>query len=199
MDGGSKGKRPDLSAKELEKLRGELVVILPIFLFSLFIFLGSFQFRSGARDVPMLVGLLTAILTGMRLYHIMNPKSKIGTFKEAGLSGEFDSIKEKIEEETLHGHYEEAPGREITFRDEIKAFIGLVGCFVAFLLFGYIVGIFFAIVGACYFYGLRKKKVILITLVSMYFIVYLLLYKILEAPADFGFVLEPVLASLGLI
>ncbi len=107
MDTDSKGKGLDLSTKELKKLRGELVVILPIFLISLYFFLGSFQYKPEARDVPMLIGLLTAILSGMRLFHIIFPKSKIGEFKEAGLAGEFDSMKEKIEEEVLKGHYEE--------------------------------------------------------------------------------------------
>jgi len=191
-------KKSNLSTKELKKLRGELVVILPIFLFCLYIFIGSFQFKPGARDVPMLIGLLTVILSGMRLFHIIFPKSKIGRFKEAGLAGEFDSKREKIKEEVLK-EYEEESSQEITFRDEWKAFIGLIGCFATFLLFGYIVGTFFAIAGSYYYYGLRKTGILLITLVSMYIIIYLLLYKLLEAPADFGLVLEPILMSLGII
>jgi len=198
MDTDSKGKGLDLSTKELKKLRGELVVILPIFLISLYFFLGSFQYKPEARDVPMLIGLLTAILSGMRLFHIIFPKSKIGEFKEAGLAGEFDSMKEKIEEGVLKGHYEEVT-QEKTFRNEVKAFIGLIGCFTAFLLFGYIVGTFFAIAGSYYFYGQRKIGALLITLASMYIIIYLLLYKLLEAPEDFGLMLEPILMSLGLI
>ncbi len=198
MGSDSREKRLDLSIKELKKLRGELVVILPIFLISLYFFLGSFRYKPEARDVPLLIGLLTAILSGMRLFHIIFPKSKIGKFKEAGLAGEFDSMKEKIEDEKLKGHYEEST-QEYAFRDEVKAFIGLVVCFIAFLIFGYIVGTFFAIAGSYYYYGQRKIGVLLITLVSMYIIIYLLLYKLLEAPSDFGLVLEPILRSLDFI
>jgi hypothetical protein len=192
------GKGPDSSIKELHKLRGELVVIVPIFLISLYFFLGSFQYKPGARDVPMVIGLFTVILTGMRLFHIIFPESKIGQFKEAGLAGEFDSKVDNIKAEVLKG-YEEEAAVEITRGDEGKAFLGLIGCFVAFLLFGYIVGSFFAIAGSYYYYGLRKTVPLLITLASMYAIIYLLLYKLLEAPSDFGILLEPVLISLGLI
>ncbi len=192
------GKGSDLGVKELKKLRGELVVIVPIFLVSLYFFLGSFQYKPGARDVPMVIGLFTVILTGMRLFYIVFPKSKIGEFKEAGLAGEFDSKVENIKAEVLKG-YDEEPAPEFTRYDEWKAFIGLVGCFVAFLLFGYIVGSFFAIVGSYYYYGLRKAVPLLITLASMYTIIYLLLYKLLEAPSDYGILLEPILMSLGLI
>lgn len=198
MGNDSREKGLDLSPKELKKLRGELVVILPIFLISLYFFLGSFQYKPEARDVPMLIGLLTAILSGMRLFHIIFPKSKIGEFKEAGLAGEFDSKREKIKAEVLKDFHEE-PAQKITFHDEVKGFIGLIGCFAAFLLFGYIVGTFFAIAGSYYYYGQRKIGALLITLTSMYIIIYLLLYKLLEAPADYGLMLEPILTSLGLI
>ncbi len=198
MGNDSGDKRLDLSPKELKKLRGELVVILPIFLISLYFFLGSFQYKPEARDVPLLIGLLTAILSGMRLYHIIFPKSKIGQFKEAGLAGEFDSKREKIKAEILKDFHEES-GQKIAFRDEAKAFIGLIGCFAAFLLSGYIVGTFFAIVGSYYYYGQRKIGALFITLVSMYIIIYLLLYKLLEAPEDFGLILDPILRSLDLI
>jgi len=191
-------KRPELSITELKNLRGELVVILPIFFVSLYFFLGSFQYKPGARDVPMVIGLLTVILTGMRLFHIVFPKSKIGVFKEAGLAGEFDSKMEDIKAEVLMGYVEEAEP-EITRWDEWKAFICLIGCFIIFLLLGYIVGSFFAIAGSYYYYGLRKKVPLFITIVSMYVIIYLLLYKLLDAPADFGLLLEPILTSFGLI
>ncbi len=198
MNNDSKEKGLELSPKELKKLRGELIVILPIFAISLYFFLGSFQYKPEARDVPLLIGLLTAILSGMRLYHIIFPKSKIGEFKEAGLAGEFDSKREKIKAEVLKDFHEES-GQKIAFRDEVKAFIGLIGCFSAFLLFGYIVGTFFAIAGSYYYYGQRKIGALLVTITSMYIIIYLLLYKLLEAPADYGLMLEPILTSLGLI
>jgi hypothetical protein len=195
----SKTKRSELSAKELKDLREELWIILPFFIFALYIFLGSFKYKFEARTVPMLIGAVTTLLSGMRLFHIIFPKSKIGQFKEAGLAGEFDTIKDKIEEETLKGKYEEAPTKEITFRDERKAFFALIGSFVAFLLFGYLVAIFFVIVGTSYYYGYKEKVKIFISLVSMYVICYLVLYKLLGAPEDFGILLEPILKSLNLI
>jgi hypothetical protein len=192
-------KKPEMSLKELKKLRQELWVVVPFFIFALYIFLGSFRYKLAARTVPMLIGIATAIMTGMRLFHIIFPGSKIGQFKEAGLAGEFDSIKDEIAEEKLKGKYEEAPSKEITFRDEGKAFLALIGCFVAFLLFGYLVAVFFVIVGTSYFYGYKEKLKILISLVSMYLLCYLVLYKLLGAPADFGILLDPVLRALNLI
>ena len=155
------------------------------------------ELDSGA--VPMLIGAVTAILTGMRIFHIVFPKSKIGSFKEAGLSGDFDRLKDDIEEEMLKGKYQEEPAGEITFRTEIKAFGALIGSSLAFILFGYLVGVFFVIVGTSYYYGYKEKLHILVSLVSMYIIVYGILYKMMGAPADYGLVLEPVLRSLGFI
>lgn len=200
-------KRSDPSPKELEKLRGELWIILPFFAFTLYIFLGSFQYKFEAAIVPMFVGFAMLILAGTRLFHIIFPKSKIGDFKESGLAGEFDSIKDQIEEEIQKRHEEEPskgitkeePAKQITFREEKKAFIALLFCFGSVLLFGYLIGAFFVIVGTCYYYGFKKKKKILITLVSMYFIIYVCLYKLLGAPADFGFLLQPILESLNLL
>ena len=192
-------KKPEMSLKELKKLRQELWVIVPFFIFALYIFLGSFRYKLAARTVPMLIGLVTTILTGMRLFHIIFPQSKIGQFKEAGLAGEFDTIKDKIEEETLKVKYEEVPTKEITFRDERKAFFALIGCFVAFLLFGYLVALFFVIVGTSYYYGYKEKLKILISLVSMYLLCYLVLYKLLGAPEDYGILLGPILQSLNLV
>jgi hypothetical protein len=199
MSNTSKTKRPELSAKELKDLREELWIILPFFIFTIYIFFGSFRYKLEARTVPMLIGFVTMILSGMRLFHIIFPKSKIGLFKEAGLAGEFDSIKDEIAEKTLKGKYEEAPAKEITFRDEGKAFLALIGCFVAFLLFGYLVAIFFVIVGTSYYYGYKEKVKIFISLVAMYLICYLVLYKLLGAPEDFGILLDPILRSLELI
>lgn len=192
-------KKPEMSVKELKKLRGDLWIILPFFIFALYIFLGSFRYKLAARTVPMFIGFGTTLLCGMRLFHIIFPKSKIGQFKEAGLAGEFDSIKDEIAEEALKGKYEEAPTKEITFRDEGKAFFTLIGCFVAFLLFGYLVAIFFVIVGTSYYYGYKEKMKIFISLVSMYLLCYLVLYKLLGAPEDFGVLLDPILRSLHLI
>jgi hypothetical protein len=189
----------DLAPKEQKKLRGELFVLVPGLIFALTLFAGSFQMEFDAGAVPMLIGLGTAILIGMRIFHVLFPKSKIGAFKEAGLGGDFDRLKDEIEEETLKGKYEEKPARKITFRTEIKAFGALIGSSLSFILFGYLVGIFFVIVGTSYYYGYRYKGHILISLVSMYIIVYVILYKMLEAPADYGLLLEPILRSLGLI
>ncbi len=196
MNSSEKRKR-DLSAKEIKDLRRELVVILPFFLFSLYIFLASLPHKFEVKAVPMIIGAITTLLTGMRLFHIIFPRSKIGQFKGASLSREFDGLKEEIEEETLKG--KEEPAKEITFRDERKAFIGLIGSFAAFLLFGYMVGMFFVIVGISYYYGHKKKGQVFISLLAMYVICYLIIYKALEAPIDYGLVLEPILKLLHLI
>ncbi len=200
-------KRPDPSPKELERLRGELWIILPFFAFTLYMFLGSFQYKFEAAVVPMFIGFAILVLSGIRLFHIIFPKSKIGDFKEAGLAGEFDSIKDQIEEEIQKRQMEESgeritkegPTSQITFREEKKAFAALLFCFACVLLFGYLVGAFFVIVGTCYYYGFKKKGKLLITLASMYFIIYVCLYKLLGAPADFGLLLQPILESLHLI
>ena len=202
-----KTKRPDPSPKELEKLRGELWIILPFFAFTLYIFLGSFQYKFAAAVVPMFIGFATLVLAGIRLFHIIFPKSKIGDFKEAGIAGEFDSLKDQIEEEIQKRQEEEPanqitkeePAKQITFREEKKAFIALLFCFGSVLLFGYLVGAFFVIIGTCYYYRFKKKWKLLITLASMYFIIYVCLYKLLGAPADFGLLLQPILESLNLL
>ena len=199
MSNSAEKKMPGPTPKELKKLREELWIILPFFIFCLYIFLGSFRYKFEARTVPEFIGIATAILVGMRLFHIIFPKSKVGEFKEAGLAGEFDSIKEGIEEGALKGKYEEEPAKEITFRDERKAFYAAIGCVIVFVLFGYLVGMFFVIVGTSYYYGYKKKIQILISLVSMYLLGYVVLYKVLGAPADFGLVLEPILDALDLI
>jgi hypothetical protein len=207
MNKSLKTKISDPSQKELDQLRGELWIIIPFFAFTLYIFLGSFQYKFAAAVAPMFIGFATLVLVGVRLFHITFPKSKIGVFKEAGLAGEFESIKEQIEEEVLKRSEEESikdfaeeePAKQITFREEKKAFIALLFCFGSVLLFGYLVGTFFVIVGPCYYYGFKKKWKILITLASMYFIIYVCLYKLLGAPAGFGLLLQPILESLKLL
>jgi hypothetical protein len=194
-----KGKKPEIGGKELKKLREELWIILPFFIVSLYFFLGSFRYKVEASTVPMLIGAATALLSGMRLFHIIFPRSRIGQFKDAGLAGEFDTLKEEIEEETLKGKYEEAPAKEVTFQDEKKAFIALLGCFISFFLFGYLVGFFFVIVGTSYYYGYKKLWPILISVLSMFLITYVVLYKLLDAPEDYGVLLEPILKALRLI
>lgn len=189
----------DSTGKDLKALRNELWVVIPFFLASLGFFLGSFSFKRGAGGIPMVVGFVTLIMAAMRLYHIIRPQSKIGEFNEAGLAGEFDHIKEEIEEETLKGHYEEPKGKVVTWVDEKKAFIGAIGSFLAFLLFGYLIGSLVVIVGASYYYDYKEKLPIAIVLASLFLIVYVLLYKLLEAPSDFGLLLEPILRSLELI
>ena len=44
-----------------------------------------------------------------------------------------------------------------------------------------------------------KKGAILINLVSMYILVYVILFKLLEAPEHFGLILEPILRALDII
>ncbi len=193
------GTKSALNDKELKKLRNELWVVLPFFLATLVFFLGSFGFKKGAADVPMMVSGVTFILLAMRLYHIIFPHSKIGEFKEAGLAGEFDHMKDKIEEETLKGREKEAKVKTITFAEEKKAFLGLIACFLIYLLFGYIVGSFIAVIFGCYYYGYKDKLPIAIILASLLLIVYVLLYMIMEAPEDFGLLLTPILQKFELI
>jgi hypothetical protein len=188
----------DSTGKDLKELRDELWVVVPFFLASLGFFLGSLSFKRGAGEVPMVVGFATLIMAGMRLFHIIRPQSKIGEFNEAGLAGEFDHIKDEIEEETLKGHYEEPKGKVVTWVDERKAFIGAIGSFLAFLFCGYLIGGFVVIVGASYYYGYKEKIPIAIVLGSLFLIVYVLLYKLLEAPGDFGLLLEPILSYFDL-
>ncbi len=184
-------KKKDLNKKDIKNLRGELPIIILFFLVSLYFFFGSFSYKVEASTVPMLVGAAIAILTGLRLFHIIFPRSSIWQFKEAGLAGEFDTIKEEIEEEILKGKYEEAPAKEITFKDEKKAFLALIGSCISFLLFGYLIGMFFVIVGTSYYYGYRKYLHVAISLAAMYLICYVLLYRVLGAPVDYGFLLTP--------
>jgi len=191
-----KTKKKEISARELKNLREEMYIILPFFIVSLYFFFGSFRYKLETRMVPMLIGAATAILSGMRLFHIMFPKSKIGQFKEAGLAGEFDTMKEEIEEETLREKYGKEPSKQITSQDEKKAFYAVIGCFLAFLLFGYLVGMFFVIIGTSYYYGYKKPLPVFICLVFVFLIVYVVLYKILGAPMNFGLVLGPILKSL---
>jgi len=189
----------DSTGKDLKELRNELWVVVPFVLASLGFFLGSFSFKRGAGGVPMVVGFLTLVMSGMRLYHIIRPQSKIGEFNEAGLAGEFDHMKDVIEEETLKGHYEEPKGKVVTVVDERKAFLGVFISFLCFLLFGYIIGGFVAIVFGTLYYGYRDRLPIAVVLASLFLIVYVLLYKLLEAPGDFGLLLDPILRSFNLI
>jgi hypothetical protein len=189
----------DSTGQDLKELRNELWVIIPFFLAALGFFLGSFTFKRGAGEVPMTVGFVTLIMVGMRLYHIIRPQSKIGEFNETGLAGEFDHIKDEFKEETLKDHYKKSAGKEITFADEKKAFMGIIGSFFIFLLCGYIVGCLIVIVWCSYYYGYREKLPIAIVVASLFLIVYVVLYKLLEAPADFGILLEPILSYLNII
>lgn len=201
MDKTPETQERELNAMGTKDLRQELWIILPIFVISACMFVGSFQYRFEAASVPMFVGAIAVLLSGMRFFHILFPRSRIGAFKEESLGSEFDSLKKKIEDD-LQVVEEEGPAAQITFRKEKKAFIGLFGCFVAFFLFGYLVGTFLVVVGASYYYGFKKKGPILISLVTMYVIVYVTLYKIMGAPSYYGLVgrmLKPVLKSLHMI
>lgn len=196
---GSRQTTLDMTEKELKNLRNELWIVLPYFLSSLIFFIFSFQYVAEAAAVPMLISAGTSILTGMRLFHIIFPWSKIGAFQERGLAGEFDHIKKQIEQETLKGHYEEPESKEVTSYSVRKAFLALIGCLLIFLLFGYIVGSFLAIIGASYYYNYKEKLPIAVVLVAVFIIVYVILYKLLEAPEDFGFLLTPLLDYFHLI
>jgi len=184
--------------KELKDLREELFIIIPFFIFALILFLGSFQYRFESRTVPMLVGGLAVLLSGMRLFHIIFPKSKIGRFGEAGLAGEFDTLREEIEKETLKDHYEEI-SKPITFLEEKKGFVALVGGGLAVFFLGYFIGGFLLIVGTSYYYGFKKKLPLFVTLAMMFLIVYVLLVKVLDSPMYHGVLLEPILRFFNLI
>jgi len=190
-----------IRSKERQKLRNELWVVIPFFLTSIFFFVQSFEYTFRARILPMLVGLILAIATAMRLLYIFFPTNRLrlGEFKEGGLAGEFDDVKESIEKEVFKEDLKRKPSREITGRDEGKAFMALIGCFLGFLLFGYLVGVFITIVGIGFFYGYREKLPLVTSLIVMYFIVYVILYRLLGAPEDFGLLLDPILRSLNLI
>ena len=199
MDNNQNTERKAITESELRNLREELWFILPFFIFSFYLFFGSFEYVFEASTVPKYAGLITAILTGMRLFYIIFPKIRIGEFKEAGLAGEFDQMQDEIEEETLKDRYQKEAGKRITFYDEGKAFVALIGCFAFFLLFGYLVGTFFVIVGTSYYYNYTQKGPILINLISMYFLVYIVLFKILGAPEHYGLILEPIMKGLDII
>jgi hypothetical protein len=199
MDAKREAKKQELDPKEVKDLREELWIILPFFIISSYFFFGGFQYKVEARTVPLLIGAVTAILSGMRLFHIFFPRSSIGKFRETGLAGEFDHIKEEIEEEVTKDKHEEEPAKEITFRDERKAFYCLIGCFISFLLFGYLVGMFIVIIGSSYYYNYKKWLTILISLASMFSIIYLFLNVLMEAPIDYGVLLSPILRSLDWI
>ncbi len=184
--------------KELKNLREELFIIVPFLIFSLIIFLGSFSYKFESRTVPMLIGALAMLLSGMRLFHIIFPKSKIGSFGEAGIAGEFDNMMEEIEGEVLKGHYEE-PSKPITFLEEKKAIIALVVGSLILFFFGYFIGGFFLIVGTSYYYGYKEKLPLLLSLITMFIIVYILLIVVLDSPMYHGVVLEPILRAFDLI
>ena len=188
----------DSTGEDLKELRDELWIVVPFFLIALGFFLGSFSLSWGAGSVPMMVGFATVIMMGMRLFHIIFPQSKIGEFNEEGLAGEFDHIKEEIEEETLKKHYEDPEEQAVTAADERKAFLGAIISFLIFLLFGYIVGSLVLIVVLSYYYGYKEKRFIAIVTASLFLIVYVILYKLMEGPDDFGLLLKPILKSLDL-
>jgi len=193
-------KGAELASREGRQLLGELWVLVPGFIWSLLFFFGGLQMEFDCGAVPILIGMGTAILIGLRLFHVLFPGSKIGAFKTAGLGQEFDRMKDEIEEETLKGRVpEEPPKKKIPFRTELKAFGALIGSSLSFILFGYLVGIFFVIAGTSYYYGYRNKVHILVNLVAMYVVVYGILYKLLGADADFGVLLGPILTSMGFI
>jgi hypothetical protein len=189
----------DSAGKNLKELRNELWIVVPFFLISLGFFLGSFRLSWAAGGVPMLVGLATSIMMGLRLFHIIFPQSKIGEFSEGGLAGEFDRIQEEIEEETLKGRHEEPEEKEVTAADERKAFLGAIISFVIFLLLGYIVGSIVLIVALGYYYGYKEKLPIAIVMTSFFLIVYVVLYKLMEGPDGFGLLLKPILKSFDLL
>ncbi len=197
---GDSGKEPStFSENDRKKLRNELWVVVPFLVMAMGFFLGSFSFKKAAADVPCVIGGITTVLLAMRLYHIIFPHSRIGAFKEAGLGGEFDHLKDKFKEEKLKGRGQKAARKTITAADEKKAFLGLIGCFLFYLLFGYLIGCFLAVIFGCYYYGYKEKLPIAIILASFFVIVIVLLHNIMDAPEDFGLLLTPLLEKFELI
>ena len=145
----------------------------------------------------MLIGAFAILLSAMRLFHIIFPKSKIGRFGEAGLAGDFDTLREEIEKETLKGHYEET-SKPISYREEKKALVALLGGGLAVFFLGYFIGGLILIVGTSYYYGFKKKLPLFITIVMMFLIVYVLLIKVLDSPMYQGVLLERVLRFFNL-
>ncbi len=199
MESTEGAKEQESKDKRINKSRGELVVVVPFFLFSIAILLASIGYRKEASLVPVLSGVTGLILSGMRLIYLLFPQYGIGEFKQGGLAKEFDDIRDEIEEELHIKTQEEEPAYDISLRDEMKAFVYLIGSFIIFLLFGYLVGAFFVVIGCCYFYDYREWKPVIISLVSIYLIIYLILFKLLGAPTDFGLLLEPILKSYRII
>jgi len=192
-------KEKEAKGKETNKSRGELIVVVPFFVFSLSILLASLGYRQEASLVPMLSGSAGLVLSGMRLVYLFFPQYGIGEFKQGGLAKEFDDIKDDIVEGLKLEIHDDEQVEEVSWEDEKKAFLYLIGCFSIFLLFGYLVGVFFVIVGCCLYYDYKHWTAMVVSLVSMYLIVYLILYKLLGAPADFGLLLGPILRSYRII
>jgi len=68
-----------------------------------------------------------------------------------------------------------------------------------FLLFGYIVGSIVLIVALSYYYGYKEKLPIAIVMASLFLIIFVILYKLMDGPGDFGLLLKPVLKSFDLL
>jgi hypothetical protein len=62
-----------------------------------------------------------------------------------------------------------------------------------------LIGGFFLIVGTSYYYGYKEKLPLLVSLVTMFIIVYILLIVVLDSPMYHGVVLEPILRAFDLI
>jgi hypothetical protein len=198
MDRIDQSREPEAAKRDRKKRDGEIWIIIPFFLVSSYMFAGSFQYKVEASTVPMFVGLIGMALTGVRLFHLLFPRFRLGRFKEVGLAEDFDSLKKKIETKTL-GKEADEERREYTFADEKKPILALIGSFAVFLLFGYLVGSFLVVLGTSFYFGFRKKKPISITLGILFVIVWVVLYKFLRAPADFGLLLKPLLKVLHVI
>jgi len=142
----------NLSPAETKHLRNELWVVVPFLILSLLFFIFGFQYKFKASVLPVTIGFVMSILSGMRLFYILFPgnRFKIGGFREGGLAEDFDEMRGNIEKAALKGQENKKYVKEITGRDERKAFLALIGCFLAYLLFGYIFGVFFVIVGVSF-------------------------------------------------
>jgi len=183
---GTEDAQHKLSVKREKRRSGELLVLIHFFIFSMFIFWGSFSYKFEARAVPMFIGFITMILSGARLFTVIlkrSPKEMVG------IGGDFDKIKDELQAELFEDRIQEEE-KEITWRDEIKGFLLLAMNFLSIFLFGYWIGIFLAFTGSAWLYRFKEIKSIFWMLLSAYIFGYLICYKMMGFQLYKGILLE---------
>lgn len=176
----------ELTAKKGKGGSGELLVLMPFFIFSALIFFGSFNYKFEARAVPMFIGLVTMLLSGARVLSILRGRS---TKEMVGIGGDFDKIKDDLRTEFLEGRIQEEKKR-ITWRDEVRGYVLLVMNFLSIFLFGFWIGIFLGFIGSARLYRFKQYKSIFWMILSAYLFVYVICYRLMGFPLYKGVVLE---------